>query len=124
MPLLLGENNCQYTPLNTAGTTTLNPGQSGAPGVGQQGGGPSSFGVLYGVATLAPGTGFGFTAYDLIPPTGIGTNTATVTNTLMNGTNSAGVVQSAGLAGMGVRYKGALIVVTSGTPGLLNALWD
>lgn len=109
----LYQGNCQYTPLNTAGTTTLNPGQASGP--------PSSFGVLYGVATLAAGTAFACTVLDIVPQ--MGQNPAT-TNTLMNGTNSAGVVQAAGIPGVGVRYKGALVAITSGTPGLLNALWD
>lgn len=122
MPLQLGESNCQYTPLSTAGTTTLNPGPAPA-GPGVQGS-PSTFGVLYGLATLAAGTGFGATVYDIIVPNGLGTNTATITNTLMNGTNTAGVVQAAGIPGIGVRYKGALVAVVTGTPGLLNALWD
>lgn len=119
MPQNLSQGNCQYVPLNTAGTTTLNQGQQAA-GVGQ----PSTFGVLYGVATIAAGTSFGVTLYDIITPTGLGTNTATVTNTLMSGTNTAGAVQAAGLAGVGVRYKGALVAVAAGTPGLLNVLMD
>lgn len=112
MPLELGQGNCQYTGINTAGTSTLNPGPAGA---------PTTFGVFYGVATLAAGTGFGYTVYDIVPAVA---QVAASTNTLMNGTNTAGVVQAPGQPGVGVRYKGALVVVTSGTPGLINALWD
>ena len=105
--------NCQYTPINTAGTTTLNPGQPGNPAIDP--------GVFYGVEQLAPGTGFLFTVYDIVPAT---PNAAVSTNTLLNGTGSAGQVFAPGPAGIGVRYRGALVVVTAGTPGAINALWD
>jgi len=124
MPLQLGEANGQYTPITTAGTTTLNPGQSGVPGVGQQGQQPSSFGVLYGATVASAGTAFAINIYDIIPPTGLGTNTATQSNLLLSGTATQGVNLSAGPAGIGVRYKGALVAVTSGTPGAINAIWD
>lgn len=140
MPLLLSESNCQYTPIvggtNTS-TTTLNPGQSGVPGPGQQGQQPSSFGVFYGASVLSlgtsttTGTGTGgvaqvVNAYDVVPPTGLGTNTATLTNLLMNGTATAPAVIQAGVPGIGLRYKGALVLTVAGgaTPGTTNALWD
>lgn len=113
MPLLLGEGNCQYTALSTAGTSTLNPGQASGP--------PTSFGVLYGVSQISAGTSFAFTALDIVPASG---SVAASTNTLMNGTGSAGQSFTAGIGGVGVRYKGALVFVTTGTPGLINALWD
>lgn len=116
--------NCQYTKISSAGTSTLNPGQAGVPGQGAQGTLPTTFGVLYGVDQVAAGTSFAFTALDLIPPSGLGTNTATLTNTLLNGTGSAGQSFVAGVSGLGIRYKGALVIVTSGTPGVINALWD
>ena len=119
MPPPLFQNNCQYTALIAAGTTTLNPGQpAGQPA------NPAMFGVLYGAEVISPGTTFAVTFLDLIPPTGQGTNTATVTNTLMSGTGTAGQLFVPGPAGLGVRYRGALLAVTTGTPGIINALWD
>lgn len=113
--------NCQYTPISAAGTTTLNPGQAAA-----QGSLPTTFGVLYGVSQIAAGTAFAFTVYDLVPgtPAQLAAGTNTVTNTLLNGTGTAGQGFPAGLQGEGVRYKGALVVVTAGVPGAINALWD
>lgn len=118
MPIGLSWGNSRYTPLNTAGTTTLNPGQAGPI--------PSSFGALYGFSVVAAGTGFGVTLLDCIPgtPAQIGAGTNTVTNTLMNGTGTAGQSFPAGIQGEGVRYQGALIAVTTGTPGVVNVLWD
>ena len=115
MPQILGNGNLQYTPISTAGTTTLNPGQS----AGVQ----SACGVLGGVIAVALGTTWAFTAYDIIPATPGGA--ASSTNTLLNGTaTAAGQVFQAGVNGDCVRYRGALVVVTSGTPGIFNALWD
>lgn len=113
MPALLGVGNCQYTAISTAGTTTLNPGQPGpiAP----------SPGVLYGLQQIAAGTSFAATVVDIIPATAV---TAITTNTLLSGTGTAGQRFVAGLEGVGVRYRGALVVVSSGTPGQINALWD
>lgn len=113
MPLQLGEGNGQYTAISTAGTSTLNPGQASGP--------PTSFGVLYGVNQVAPGTSFAFTVLDIVPQQG---SVAVQTNTLMNGTGSANQQFNGGVPGVGVRYKGALVVVTTGTPGLINVLWD
>jgi hypothetical protein len=115
VPQILGNGNLQYTPISTAGTTTLNPGQS----AGVQ----SACGVLGGVVAIAAGTTWAFTAYDIIPATPGGG--AASTNTLLNGTATAQNQQfSAGLNGDCVRYRGALVIVTSGTPGVFNALWD
>jgi hypothetical protein len=117
VPALLGVGNGQYTAISTAGTTTLNPGQpAGAP--------PPAPGVLYGLTQIAPGTSFAATVLDLVPPSNIGTNTTTITNTLLSGTGTAGQRFVAGLEGVGVRYRGALVVVSTGTPGQINALWD
>ena len=136
MPLQLSEGNCQYTPLSI-GSNTLNPGQSGVPGPGQQGNTASSFGVFYGIQVIGLGTNtttgtatggapVTVNAYDIIPPTGLGSNTAATTNALLNGTQSVAGVLQAGVPGVGVRYKGALVVVTSGptTLGACNCLWD
>jgi len=70
------------------------------------------------VQQLTPGTSFAFTVVDII------SDTATVTNTLLNGTGSANQQFPAGVSGIGMRYKGALVVITAGTPGAINALWD
>ncbi len=123
MPQNLGQGNAQYTPIVAAGTNTLNPGPALTGGfrVPQP---PTTFGVLYGVDTIAAGTGFAYTLVDMIAPTGLGTNTATVTNTLMNGTDTAGTSRSAGVSGVGVRYSGALVCITTGTPGQINVAWD
>lgn len=107
MPAQLGVGNCQYTAISTAGTTTLNQGQAGPIA--------ASPGVLYGLVTVDAGTGFAATVLDILGST---------TNTLMSGTGSAGQRFPAGLEGVGVRYRGALVVVSSGTPGKINALWD
>jgi hypothetical protein len=131
--------NSQYTPLLTA-TTTLNPGQSGIPGPGQQGTLPTTYGVLYGVYVPALGTStttgtatasnpIGVSLYDVISPNFQGTNTATVTNLLLNGTATAnGASFVAGLQGVGVRYKGALVAVLSGGTTFsgqsVNVGWD
>jgi hypothetical protein len=115
MPQVLSAGNLQYTVINTAGTTTLNPGQ--ASGVASQ---PGVFG---GMVAVAQGTSWAFTAYDIIPATPGGA--AAGTNTLLNGTaTAAGQQFAAGLVGENVRYRGALVIVTSGTPGIFNAQWD
>ena len=115
MPQVLSAGNLQYTVLSTAGTTTLNPGQ----GQGVQ----SQPGVFGGVLVVAVGTTWAFTAYDIIPASPGGA--AASTNTLLNGTaTAAGQQFPAGLVGENVRYRGALVIVTSGTPGIFNAQWD
>ena len=127
MPIGLSQGNSQYTAISTAGTTTLNPGQAGVPGPGAQGSLPTSFGALDGVSQVSAGTGFGFTLYDIVPNTPAqiaASGTGSQTNTLMNGTGTAGQVFPAALAGVGLRYKGALIAVTTGTPGSINVSWD
>lgn len=116
MPQVLGVGNLQYTVLNTAGTTTLNQGP--ASGVASQPG------VLGGVVAIAVGTTWAFTLYDILPPALPGRASAG-TNTLLNGTATAANQQfAAGLNGDNVRYLGSLVAVTSGTPGIFNALWD
>lgn len=114
MPLLLGLGNGQYTAISTAGTATLNPGQAAGPA--------TSFGVLYGVNQLTAGASFAFTVLDAIPAQGPAVPAQT--NTLLNGTGTANQQFNAGVPGVGIRYRGALLVVTTGTPGLINVLWD
>lgn len=70
----------------------------------------------------AVGTGYGLTVVDIVPQSG---NVAVATNTLLNGTGTAvGQRFLAGLEGVGVRAKGALVAITTGTAGAYNALWD
>lgn len=121
-----GIGNCRYTALTTAGTTTICQGPSsfGAAYPVNYGDGPgAAVGCFYGFTTLAAGTSFAATFYDVVQGLPSGPSTLT-TNTLMNGTGTAGQVLTPGPAGVGVRFTGSLVVVTSGTPGALNALWD
>jgi hypothetical protein len=115
MPQVLSAGNLQYTVINTAGTTTINPGQSS--GVASQ---PGVFG---GMVAVGLGTTWAFTAYDIIPASPGGAPAST--NTLLNGTaTAAGQQFAASVLGENVRYRGALVVVTTGTPGVFNAQWD
>jgi hypothetical protein len=118
--------NSQYTTIAANGTTTLNQGQTGIPGVGQQGTLPTSFGVFYGANLIALGTAPVLNVYDIVSPNFQGTNTATVTNTLMSAAGTAaGQAFAAGVSSVGVRYKGALVAVTTGTAaGTWNLSWD
>lgn len=113
MPALQGVGNSGYTQISTNGTTTLNQGQ--ASGVA------ANPGVLYGAQLIALGTAPVATFLDIWP-----NGTATTTTTLYVATGTAAGQQfSAGIPGVGVRYKGALVVVTTGTAaGTWNALWD
>lgn len=119
----LGVGNCRYTVLSTAGTTTICQGPSsyGAPYPVSYGVAP--LGCLQGFMTVAAGTSFAVTFYDIIQGSPAAPSTLT-TNTLLNGTGTAGQVLTAGPPGVGVRFNGSLVAVTSGTPGIINALWD
>jgi hypothetical protein len=117
-----GQGNCGYTPLSTL-TNTVSPG--GTP----SGPGTGYFTTFYGVSVLGLGTNTAITvnAYEVIPPTGLGTNTGTVTNQLTNGTATAAgmMITAAGPAAQGVRLSGHLVVVLSNIVGVTaNALWD
>ena len=115
MPALQGVGNCQYTPLTTAGTTTINQGQSASSLTGP----PSGAGVFYGFYQVAVGVSFAATALDIFVA-----GTATTTTTLANGTGTANQFFGPAGGGVGVRYRGALVTVAAGTPGQINALWD
>lgn len=109
------EGNCGYTPSGTLGTQTLNPGPA-APGLGQA---ANPQGVLYGYVMNSAGTaGMGVTFLDVIP------GATVTTNTLLSGTLTAAGQSLQALNGVGIRYRGALILVTTGTAGAGNSLWD
>jgi len=95
-----------YTPLSTAGTATIDN---------------SSGGILYGFNAISTGTSWTITAYDVYVQ-----GTATNTNQLIATQTAAatGFQGNPGSGGTGVRYNGSLVVVTTGTPGLWNVLWD
>jgi hypothetical protein len=120
MPANLGQGNCQYTALTTAGTATLNPGfPAGVPNVS------SNPNVLYGAYVAAVGTTFSLNVYELHPPSNQGTNTATATTLIMSGTATAvGQTFLPMGSSVGVRFQGAMVAVTAGTPGQINVGWD
>lgn len=117
MPAVLSQGNCQYTALVAAGTSTLNA----SPPAGGQG--PSQPQVFYGANVVAVGTAFVLSAFDVVPAVG---GVALATNTLMglSTATAAGQQFVAGIPGVGVRFKGQLVLVVAGTPGQFNALWD
>jgi hypothetical protein len=96
-----------YTPIDTAGTTTIDASTGG--------------GVLYGFNAISTGTSWTVTAYDVYT-----IKTSTYTNALIATQTAAstGFQGNPGSGGTGVRYNGNLLVVTTGTPGLWNILWD
>lgn len=120
MSIVLGNNeNCSYSVLTTAGTYTLNPG----PGSPAQGVGVGTPGAYYATYVTTFGTSPVFTVYDITPVRG---SVAASTNVLHNGTatavNQSFIPVTGGL--IGIRYTGALVVVTTGTANALNVLWD
>lgn len=111
-----GNNNAQYFPITTAGTYTADSGPVAPTFI------RSEPGVIYGVYVTTFGTSPVFTAYDVyITPSG------TTTALLLNGTgtavNQAFMPMGAGNP-MGVRYRGSLVVVVTGTSNGMNLLWD
>lgn len=117
MPAPLGQGNCQYTAITTIGTQTVDPGATAAdPGAAGR------YGVLYGFNLYAAGTAaVVVTYYDVV------TNQATgvvSTNTLLSGTASAAGANVAPPGNVGIRYKGTLLLITTGTAGSGNTLWD
>jgi hypothetical protein len=111
----LYEGNCNYTPsLSTLGTQTV----AGGDPAGQ----PGRYGVLYGYNLVSAGTAaMVVTYYDVV--TDVATQGVT-TNTLFVGTASAAGAAVAPLNGVGVRFRGNLVLVTTGTVGNGNTLWD
>lgn len=116
MPLVLGIGNCQYTQITTAGTTTVVTGPTS--------GIPTSSNALYGANVSVFGTSPTISCYDLIPPTP-GGGTSTQTLLLMAGTfTAAGQALNPQGGSVGVRIRGSLMVVTTGTANTWNVLWD
>lgn len=116
--------NVGYTAIATVGTLTLNQGRSAYGAAYPVNFGPVvNAGAFYGFETVNAGTSFAATFYDIILGTP-GNPSGTTTNTLLNGTGTAGQFLAPGPAGAGVRYNGSLVVITTGTAGLINAYWD
>ncbi len=92
-----------YTVISTAGTTAVATGG----------------GVYYGVNVISIGTTWAVTPYDVVV-SGTTTNTLAATATA----TAAGLLGAPGASGVGVRFLGQLALVTTGTPGQFNALWD
>jgi hypothetical protein len=115
MGALLGVGNAGYTQIAGTGTTTINQ---------QAFGQVQNPGAVYGANLVALGTAPVLTLLDIIQSGPGGTNTTT--NTLFNGTGTAaGQNFQVGVPGVGVRYKGNLVAVTTATaPGTWNVLWD
>lgn len=87
------------TTISTAGTTTIEVGQ----------------GAFFGFNVLGTGTTFVANAYDIL-----GTLTTTLQSLAVTALGPVGP----GPGSMGVRYGGSLVIVTTGTAGALNVLWD
>lgn len=92
---------CVPTLVNTAGTTTI----------GTRGG------LYFGLNCLSTGTSWVATPVDIN-----GTNTTTLA--AANTAAALGFQGAPGPAGVGVRFFGNLVLITTGTPGAYNALWD
>lgn len=123
MPGPIFQGNCNYTPISTIGTQTINPGSPEIVG-GQPLPQGQTYGVLYGFTLTSAGTAATVVTYLDIYVTLSTAGTTTVTNTLLSGTASA-AGNNVGVSGSyGIRYRGALVLVTSGTAGAGNSLWD
>ena len=94
-----------YQAISTAGTTTI----------------ARTGGVFYGINCISTGTTWTLTPYDIVVA-----GTTTTTNTLHATQTAAnnGFQANPGPGGTGVAFLGALTIVTTGTPGLWNVLWD
>jgi len=96
-----------YTTISTAGTTTVDSNPGG--------------GISYGLYCLATGTTWTATLYDVYV---VGTTTSTGQLIATTTAAALGFQANPGPGGTGVRYNGNLIMVTTGTPGSWNVLWD
>jgi len=94
-----------YSVLSTVGTGTQATGRS------------SAGGIFYGLQAISTGTGFAIAVYDVV---------GTVTNQLVGLTTATAIGQQifASPQGVGVRFLGNLVYVTTGTAGQFNSLWD
>ena len=94
-----------YTYVNTTGTTTLK----------------TTGGVYYGINCISLGTAWTSVPYDINV-----TGTTTTTNNLnaISTATALGFQGVPGPGGTGVRFTGSLVVVTGGTAGGWNVLWD
>lgn len=87
--------------ITTAGTTTVDTAQ----------------GAFFGFNVVSVGTSATMVAYDIN-----GTSTLTLIGT--NTATAIGPQGYPGPPGLAVRYGGSLVVVTGGTVGQINPLWD
>jgi hypothetical protein len=94
-----------YAVVTTTGTTTIKNGG----------------GVYYGVNCISTGTTWTLTPYDIVVA---GTTTTTTTLNATQTATNKGFQANPGPGGTGVGFLGALTIVTSGTPGIWNVLWD
>lgn len=94
-----------YSVITTAGTTTV-----------AQGGG-----IYFGVNAISTGTSFTVTPFDIIVS---GTTTTTNQLNAISTAAALGFQAAPGGAGVGVKFAGALTLVTTGTGGQYNVLWD
>jgi len=98
-----------YTAITTAGTSTVKTGG----------------GIFYGFVAVATGTAFTITPYDIYVSV-TGTTTSTTTTQMYATSTTGGATSSINITAgaAGVRVNGSLVVVTTGTPGQWNVLWD
>lgn len=95
-----------YAVISTAGTTTVHPGTGG---------------VYYGLNCIAVGTTWTAAPFDVYA---VGTVTTTNALHAVQTATAAGFQANPGPGGTGVRFNGQLVLVTAGTPGIWNVLWD
>jgi len=96
-----------YSVISTIGTTTVDANTGG--------------GIYYGLNCIALGTTWTAVPYDVYTVAGV-----TTTNTMyaVQTATAVGFQANPGSGGTGVRFNGNLVVVTGGTPGIWNVLWD
>ena len=111
----LGFQSSNYTLISTNGTTTLALAQA----TGQTTP-PSVATIYYGCNLILAGTAAVFTVLDIYTA-----GPTTTTNTIDQHQGTAGANFNGGAGAVGVRCKGNLVIVTTGTgAGTWMALWD